>query len=251
MKLCGNIGNLKIALGEDGNLYRNKGENEWENLFFHENYKDFYPVCRLEHLIATNHDFVAAGFGVEDRLPYLFRSLSGGVWDMIPLKYGNPCMGYQRIRGRVTEMLFDHGKEQIFLLCENGELVTVPDCPKCMKVRKIADQPLVHGEICGEYLQIILQDGSQMLVPMDEITQVRVALGYAKELEKKGGTIIDLTKADMDDLPEILKSYSQDSFIAFICQYGKRADAAASYARSQGFNRAFSIGGRHPAFHEV
>ena len=124
--------NLKIALDKEGNLW--KSNAEWQPIAFNENYQGYYPFCTFTAIAATDVDFVAAGMG-EDGLPYVYRSVMGGVWESANMLAGSPLNGFVRASGKVNRIVYDGTSRQIFLLCANGELVTMPDCPRCVRVR--------------------------------------------------------------------------------------------------------------------
>ncbi|MEE0199479.1 MAG: rhodanese-like domain-containing protein [Muricomes sp.] len=249
--ICGGEPRPSLSLTDDGNLWKKMPESAWEPVRFQETYQGYYPFCRFTHLIATDVDFVAAGLG-EDGLPYVFRSIWGGVWDMVNLTGKDLLNGYVRVSGKVNEMLFDCRTKQIFLFCDNGELVTLPDCPKCIKIKRVAEEALIHGSIAQEVLCIQTASGSRVNVPLREAVQIRVSVSYAKQKVKEGGTIIDLRETELDDLPDILDEgrLRKDLFLGFLCEYGVQADEAARYARRHGFAKAYSLGGSNPLFHE-
>lgn len=196
--------NLKLALDKDGNLW--KGGAAWEPVSFNENYRGYYPQCTFTAITATDMDFVAAGMG-EDGLPYVYRSVMGGVWESANLMAGNALNGFVRVSGKVNRILYDSPSRQVFLLCANGELVTMPDCPKCVRVRKVSDYALTDGEIqkdgedfpagrraAGKRLVLTDEHGGTVVLSQYEMTQVRASLSYVKEQLKKGGYLIDLRR---------------------------------------------------------
>lgn len=272
--------NLKIALDKDGNLW--KSNAEWQPIAFNENYQGYYPFCTFTAIAATDVDFVAAGMG-EDGLPYVYRSVMGGVWESANLLAGSPLNGFVRASGKVNRIVYDGTSRQIFLLCANGELVTMPDCPKCVRVRKVTDCALVDGQIqteingllpeqstSGQRLVLINERGEKIILNQYEMTQVRASLSYVREQLKKGGFLVDLRKKEgaetdflggirkeqvlhieSEELEEWLSVQPRELFVAFLCEYGTQADEAAHYARRHQFSRAYSLGGAGELFHIV
>ncbi len=221
-------GQIHLALAEDGTLWKAEevsGQNpasyvatekrsetdsgadeaegagiieHWTPVDFNGMYAGYYPSCHFTALVATKVDFAAAGTGA-DGLPYVFRSLRGGVWDQVALIGKTPMDGMVQARGRVNAMLFEPVTAQIFLLCDNGELVTLPDCPKCVRIRKVADQAIVSGRIFGETLELTLLDGTILKVGISDIVQYRVSYSYARGyLASHGGTIVWLGQGQPD-----------------------------------------------------
>ena len=272
--------NLKIALDKEGNLW--KSNAEWQPIAFNENYQGYYPFCTFTAIAATDVDFVAAGMG-EDGLPYVYRSVMGGVWESANLLAGSPLNGFVRASGKVNRIVYDGTSRQIFLLCANGELVTMPDCPKCVRVRKVTDCALVDGQIqteingllpeqstSGQRLVLINERGEKIILNQYEMTQVRASLSYVREQLKKGGFLVDLRKKEgaetdflggirkeqvvhieSEELEEWLSVQPRELFVAFLCEYGTQADEAAHYARRHQFSRAYSLGGAGELFHIV
>lgn len=272
--------NLKIALDKEGNLW--KSNAEWQPIAFNENYQGYYPFCTFTAIAATDVDFVAAGMG-EDGLPYVYRSVMGGVWESANLLAGSPLNGFVRASGKVNRIVYDGTSRQIFLLCANGELVTMPDCPRCVRVRKVTDCALVDGQIqteingllpeqstSGQRLVLINERGEKIILNQYEMTQVRASLSYVREQLKKGGFLVDLRKKDgaetdflggirkeqvlhieSEELEEWLSVQPRELFVAFLCEYGTQADEAAHYARRHQFSRAYSLGGAGELFHIV
>ncbi len=272
--------NLKIALDKEGNLW--KSNAEWQPIAFNENYQGYYPFCTFTAIAATDVDFVAAGVG-EDGLPYVYRSVMGGVWESANLLAGSPLNGFVRASGKVNRIVYDGTSRQIFLLCANGELVTMPDCPRCVRVRKVTDCALVDGQIqteingllpeqstSGQRLVLINERWEKIILNQYEMTQVRASLSYVREQLKKGGFLVDLRKKEgaetdflggirkeqvlhieSEELEEWLSVQPRELFVAFLCEYGTQADEAAHYARRHQFSRAYSLGGAGELFHIV
>lgn len=75
---------------------------------------------------------MAAGIG-EDGLPCAFRSLLGSVW-------------------------------------ENGELLIIPDCPKCAKIYRVSEERIVGGHFSevGRNIILITAVGNEVEIKKDE-----------------------------------------------------------------------------------
>ena len=64
-------------------------------------------------------------------------------------------------------------------------------------------------------------------------------------------TICMVPEEVTDWLREELSRDGQERFVAFWCDYGVQADAAADQARSMGYEKAFSLGGEREYLHVV
>lgn len=311
-QVCGRDGcRTRLALDRDGNLWKAqvkfavnvdwRGKStedancrsdsaksvDWQPVSFNENYAGYYPACTFTAIAATDVDFVAVGNG-EDGLPYVYRSLMGGVWESANLMVGSTLNGFVRASGKINQMLYDHQTRQIFLLCDNGELVTMPDCPKCVRVRKVTDCALVAGRVedesgawnvsragrsgnvrygaSGPRLLLVNARSEEIILNAYEMTQVRASFTYVKEQLEQGGWLIDLRGKKragmsagispeqvlymcMDEVVEWLEEQPEETFLAFLCEYGTQADEAAHYARRRHFPRAYSLGGAGELLH--
>lgn len=237
-----------IGLDEKGCLWLAaedcQQEKKWKAIDFNNLYKGYYPMCSFTAIGATDKDFVAAGVG-EDGLPCVFRSLLGGVWENVNLLCGNQLAGYQRASGKIIDILYDCITKQLFMPCENGELLIIPDCPKCAKIYRVSEERIVGGHFSedGRNIVLITAAGNEVEIKKDEASQLRVTSDYAEKRIKEGGILVDLRKMDEDDVGEWLQSQPKSRFIAFLCYYGVQSDRAAKYARSKGYYQAYSLGG--------
>jgi|GEM_PF-1599426 hypothetical protein len=263
IKICGVAGkNPALGLAADGTLWHSEDKKSWEPLDFNEMYAGYYPSCTFTALEYCTRGFVAAGLD-KDMLPLVFQSLSGGVWEMLNLASYSPIALYTRATGKINRILSDETTGQLFLLCANGELVTLPECPKCVQIAKVSDKGITDGWIEDGALILILEDGVQLRKSLFEARQLRISLSYAKERLSLGGYLVDLRIAghirpdkfadsipvSPDQLPDWLSGISKQTFLAFFCEYGVNADAGAQYARVYGFQNAYSVGGVRDFFH--
>lgn len=244
-----------MGLDDQGSLWISKGSStsgeEWKPVLFNQTYQGYYPECRFTAIGATEKDYVAAGIG-EDGLPYVFRSLMGGVWESVNLVCGSRLFGYRRASGRIVEILYDLRSKQLFMPCANGELLTIPDCPKCAKIQKVTEERIAGGAFSEDYRHMILmtETGHKLQIGLEEAVQIRVSPDYADQKIKEGGVLADLREMEEDDVGDWLKTQPKNRFIAFICHYGVQADRAARYAREKGYEKAYSLGRARLQFQE-
>lgn len=237
-----------IGLDEEGSLWIFPGsfpkEKEWIPIKFNELYAGYYPACQFTAICAAEKEFVAAGMG-EDGLPYVFRSLMGGIWESVNLLCGNLLTGYKRAAGKIVEILYDLKTKQLFMLCENGELLTMPDCPKCAKICNISEERIQGGHFSEDSSKIIIitADGKEIPVEKETISQIRVTSDFARKCIEEGGILVDLRKMSMEAAIDWLKTQSKEKCILFLCEYGVQSDQTARYARSIGYHQAYSMGG--------
>ena len=92
---------------------------------------------------------------------------------------------------RDTEDLYDGDSNQVFLICRSGQLATLPDCPKCVKIIQLQSSPAEDGWFDNECIVVRFADGSAQVLKSDAI-QYRVSLSYAYQCLAQGGSLIDL-----------------------------------------------------------
>lgn len=237
-----------IGLDDEGNLWTYTGlcsePEEWTPVLFNEMYQDYYQTCRFTAICATKQEFVAAGIG-EDGLPYVFRSMMGGIWERVNLICGNPMLGYQRAEGKIVEILYEVHTKQFFMLCENGELLTLPDCPKCAKINRVSEERIIGGYFSedGSTIIIITDTGKEEALRWNEVSQIRGSSDFAEKKIKEGGILIDLRNIDIDTIEDWLSTQEKERCIFFLCNYGIQSDQAARFARRKGYHQAYSLGG--------
>jgi phage shock protein E len=187
----------------------------------------------------------------------------GNVWESPDLTMRGPLNGPVRASGRILRVLHDPGRRQIFLVCGNGQIVTLPDCPQCVRVWQAVDAEVLDGEIEGDLIILSLAGGSKKNIPMEEAAQYRVSISFAREKILPQGVIVDLrspgefaadhltqsVNVPMGRLTFWLSSRDKAAPLAFLCRTGVFADTATVMARALGFTRAYSLGGILPWAH--
>jgi phage shock protein E len=246
-------GERHFAVSREGLLYSRRGE-EWELFDFNRLYKDHYPSCVFTALENYGGVFYLAALD-SGGLPHLFSSLMGGVWEKLNLTMRGPLSGEVRTTGRILRILQDPGSRQLFLVCANGQLVTLPDCPQCVRVQQAADAEVRDGKIEGNLIRLFLADGSEKIAALE--AQYRVSLSFVNENILPHGILVDLrspgeftadhlhrsVNVPMDRLSSWLGSRDKNIPLVFLCRTGVLADTAVLLARSLGFVRAYSLGG--------
>ena len=253
--VCGPGQPLLARSAADG-LMINQGGG-WRPFGFNDLYQGEYPACNFTALAYAGSEFYLAGLNPAGQ-PHLFTSLLGTVWEMRSLTTTHPLLGTQRAAGAIVKILFEDEQNQVFLVCSSGQLVTLSDCPKCIRIQQVSDQELLGGRIDGGQLILNLADGREAAITLSDAVQYRVALSFMQGHLKNGsGLIVDLRSnvefasgnlpgsinITMDDLPEWLGEQSIDQAFFFICRVGLLADDAARLARNRGFRKAWSLGG--------
>lgn len=257
-------GRCWLGLDEKGALWSATGlplsDQDWEAIQFNEVYRGYYPACRFTAIVTTEKDFVAVGIGA-DHLPYVYRSMMGGVWESADLLCRRKEGGYERASSEILDVFYDRKNRQLFFPCRNGELITMPDCPKCMKLTQVSKEPLIKARWSGEVSEPIVltcESGREVILPLNQISQFQVTRSYAVEKLEKGGYWVDVSgqrlerQSEIDDKKQLhmeldslsawLNDISKETCLFFCCKNGTRAEFASYLARQKGYRYAYCIG---------
>ncbi|MDR3172983.1 MAG: rhodanese-like domain-containing protein [Treponema sp.] len=248
-------GERHFAVSRDG-LLHSRREEGWELFDFNRLYKNYYPPCVFTALENYGGVFYLAAMD-HGGMPFLFSSLMGDVWEMINLTARGPLNGRTRASGKILRILHDPSRRQLFLVCANGQLVTLPDCPKCLRIRQAADIEVRDGKIEGDQIRLFLADGSKKSIAIEDAAQYRVSLSFVREKILPRGILADLRSAEeftadhleqsvnvpMDRLSSWLAAQGKNTPLVFLCRSGVLSDTAVLLARSLGFIHVYSLGG--------
>lgn len=230
-------------------------EGHREIFDFNQLHADYFPKCSFTAVARAGELFYLAGID-DEGVPHVFSSLMGGVWEERNLSARQPVGGVRRPTGPIIKILFDPEENQTFLVCKNGQIVTLPDCPKCVKLQdtglEIKDAQLSEGNIC-----LTSEDGKIQRLLVRKVAQYRVSESYAQEQCAQGAVIVDLRSSlefATDHLPGAmnipddsldfwLANQPKERMLIFVCRTGNLADQAVRYARSLGYMQSFSLGG--------
>ncbi|MDR3248061.1 MAG: rhodanese-like domain-containing protein [Treponema sp.] len=252
----------RLARDAAGNLFLARN-GPWEQFDFNGTYAGYYPACSFTAAAYAGGVFYLAGLDGSG-CPQLFSSLMGGVWEIRDLTMRHPILGHQRPSGEVLRILYAETVEQLFLVCRHGQLVTLPDCPHCVRILQVGEGEVVDGAIEGSLIIIHFADGTRQTVPIAYAAQYRVSMSFVKEkLDRGEATLVDLRSPaeyeqyrlphsiniTMDRLHEWLAAREKHETLVFLCRLGIQADRAVEFAREQGFSRSYSLGGIHKAAH--
>jgi rhodanese-related sulfurtransferase len=253
---------LRLARDAAGGVFLARN-GPWERFDFNRTYAGYYPACSFTAAAYAGGVFYLAGLD-ESGGPQLFSSLAGGVWEIRDLTMRHPLLGQMRPSGKVVRILYAETVEQLFLICRNGQLVTLPDCPRCVRILQVGEGEAVDGVLEGSMIIIHFADGSRHSIPAAYAAQYRVSLSFVKEKLSRGDVkIVDLRSPaeyeqshlprsinlPMEGLHEWLAAQEKHETLVFLCRMGVQADRAVEFAREQGFSRSYSLGGINRTAH--
>lgn len=206
---------------------------------FNTYYRGYYPACEFTAAGIVGSFFYAAGSDMTG-VPHLFRSMDGTIWEEqnITPKYHFPD---PKDYGNPKKILSAGESDTFYLITENGYLLTIPDCPECVRARKISDVCLTDGWI--EKDMICVQDINNSVTdyPLYSAAQHRRSWAFAARHLGKDGILFDLR--DTGNFAGDTVQYPKDFYLFFFCEKGYKADEAVRLARADGFYKAYSLGG--------
>ncbi len=245
-------GNINLKLQSNGKLSIIR-DGEAAVFDFNEFYKGYYPSCRWTSSGRGDLLFLAGTDG--SGVPHLFSSAEGETWTEhnIRTRLGLPD---PEAYGDIIKILYENENRQIFLATKNGYLVTLPDCPKCVRARRVSNLALADAAL--EDGHVLLRDtaGKEMRIPVGIASQYRCAWTFAKPFLRNGGLMLDLREGadrqalpipaaiplDIGELDGLLGRMPKMRPLFFFCSHGYLADQAVRDARAAGFERSYSLG---------
>ena len=242
---------MEIILTDEGTLVRRTASGE-EVFDFNGQYRGLYPKCRFTAVARCKLGFYLAGLD-DTNLAHLFCSVSGSTWvETAIAPQTHPELPAQC--GIILSILEAPGDSHLYLVCENGYVITLPGCPKCVKESAYPEK-FLSGSIHDSALHIQCRGGGTMTVLLAALQQLRTSWSYALPALKAGGLLLDLREEDgvralpyavHDSIQGALlrvKKLPKDTPLFLFCHSGTQADTVAEYARHLGHRNTFSLGG--------
>ncbi len=225
-------------------------------------YAGYYPALTLTAAAFIQDMYYAAGTDEKGR-PHLFSSLLGHTWAEVNITVKNGLI-LPEAYGDVISIMGDPSSGLIFLAGSNGYLITLPDCPRCVRARKVRGGRLIKAELADEMIVLTEEDGEGIHRPVYSEAVYRCSWIFAEGYIKKGGIIADLRMPGAGDrqlprslsitedrLEEFFKTCPEETYVFFLCKTGVRADEAAREARERGFSHAYSLGSTEDVEEEI
>ena len=245
-----------IGRTAQGQLYIEQ-KGHWEFFNFNEQYAGYYPMCSFTAIAVVEGAFYVAGVD-ENGEPHVFFSIKGGVWKHRLLTMQYPGHGVMRPSGKVIRILYDEILRQIFLVSQHGQIITLPSCPKCVRILQVSCKEVIDASINGQTIMIFFVDGTHYSISTKHVAQYRVSMTFMRKLLRENdGLLVDLRSENeyaQRNLPnsinvpihflyEWLESQEKSELIIFVCHMGFKADLAVQLAQERGFTRVYSLGG--------
>lgn len=222
---------------------------------FNRYYKGYYPPCRFTAIGREGGMWYVAGTDPSGT-PHVFSSDGGTVWTPVNIASRLNLIPLSRY-GDILCILSDSQSRQLFLVSEQGFLITIPDCPECVGVRVISRRLITR--VSPEKNGFVIKDcdGKTAAFRFSSFVQYRCSWTFAKTHSGEEGTIVDLREERADErvrlpnaiyweaekLEELLEAYAKTHYLFFFCGSGMQSGDAAHAARAKGYLHAFTLGG--------
>jgi hypothetical protein len=123
---------MELKLTPAGGLIRKNGDF-WEPYDFNKQYAGYYQSCIYTAVAYVNGMYYLAGVD-ESNKPHLFCSLSGDSWERVSIIMNLPRHECIQLNSKIISIEFDNTREELRLVCDNGQLAILRDCPKCVRI---------------------------------------------------------------------------------------------------------------------
>lgn len=235
-------------------------ENGQKEIDLNQMYQGYYPFCRFTDAAVCAGMLYVAGTD-NSGVPHMYTSQKADAWSPVPISPKKSLIT-DKDYGDIVKILFDEASAQLFLVTHNGYLVTLPDCPQCVRARHISDLPLVDGKIDGKKIVMTDTSGETVCYSLYVAVEYRCAWSFAKPHLGKDGIVLDLQNTEEDTLPGavrisaeeadmLLNHFPKETFLFFVCEFGRKADEAVRDARSMGFRNSYSLGSAYSVLQQI
>lgn len=260
LDVCGCEKRQFFARTQDGQLYRQKNST-WQVFDFNQEYRDYYPACTFTKIAYWEETFYLAGAD-NHGVPHLFCSLLGNVWEPRNICAQHPISGTVPATGRIVQILYSERVLQVFLISDDGQLIVLPDCPKCVRIIEIKPGA-IDGFWENEKLIVVFQQEIRQSISIEAAAQFRASMSYMNQRLCYGGILVDVRTnslcesspipnsihVPLEELHDWLMTLNRTTELYFVCHIGTQADVAVKHARDNGFLRAYSVGGLNAISH--
>ncbi|MCW8850862.1 MAG: hypothetical protein OQJ81_12850 [Melioribacteraceae bacterium] len=133
--------NMIIGVTNMGEIIKSTDGIDWEIKQYNREYAGFYQYSIFRKVVATDNTIVIIGIH-DDGTPSILFSTLGNVWSKrIPIYIDENGISRYLV-SKPNDIAYDFNNNQFIVVCDNGELLSLPSCSKCNKYFKIEDTNL-------------------------------------------------------------------------------------------------------------
>jgi hypothetical protein len=122
-----------FGVTDKGEIIKSGDSINWDIFDYNSEYAGFSKPCSFKNVLSAGKRIVVAGEH-EDGTPVVLFSSLGNVWTERTLNYtdNNGAMGL--LTSTPSDITYDSGEDQFFVVCSKGEILSLPSCTKCNKL---------------------------------------------------------------------------------------------------------------------
>lgn len=151
-----------------GEIIKTSDAVRWDILDYNSKYKGYNKPCVFTDVLSISNRVVVTGKH-EDHTPVTLFSSFGETWTERLLNYTDDNGLIKMATNIPNSVAYDPLKDQFFLACTNGEILSLPSCTKCNKALTITEKDL-YGITCSDKVLIIVgEDYDVKLLNLDPI----------------------------------------------------------------------------------
>lgn len=150
-------GNDCFGATDEGEIVHTTDGVNWNVININEVYAGYYKPCSFTSIVVTENRIAVAGVN-DDGSSVLMFSSQGNVWTERTLNYNDDNGMQSSLMDKPNSIFYDDLRDQFYLACDNGKLMSIPSCSHCNKVGQISDKNLTGISAIKENLLIVGED---------------------------------------------------------------------------------------------
>lgn len=151
-----------IGVTDAGEIIKSFDGTTWEIMDYNKEYDGYHSFSNFSKILATENRIVIIGTH-DDGSPSILFSTLGNVWTQrLPIYYDDEGI-LRSLSSKPNDVICDPNVDQFIIVCNNGELLSMPSCSKCNKYLKISDTNL----------NAIISDGNNLVIVGDSFSMFK------------------------------------------------------------------------------
>ncbi len=240
-----------LVVTDRGEILTSENGADWTCLHYRQAY---HTEVSFTGALWTDGLFYACGRRT-DGTPLLVQSTMGGVWAerTLDMLNGQPADLSALVFGGIA-----WDGRQAYVACNDGRLLTLPDCAECNQLQTIADANLTAAVCHSGRVAVVGEGFCAVVVDTEAVRQYRISPETAYQKQQQGAQIIDVRDAaeyaerhirgsmslPLGELSNTLPGRLSDrsATLIFYCTKGMRSQAAVEQAQALGYTDVYSLG---------
>jgi len=248
---------IMAVAGESQVLMSVDGE-KWDVLDYNEYYNRLAEPCRFRRVQALADVFFVLGEHLNiPGSPAILSTFDGKIWMDHVLGMINDLPPEQFFPLTVNAIAVD--ADQLVVACNDGKILTLPDCPTCNKLDIICTDNINDLVSANGLFTLVGDDFWFDILRPDDFRQYNISAVQALEDYYNGAYIVDVRTDDeysqlhitgsihipVDEIETKLEEMIPDksSEIIFYCAKGVQAQKALEKALLMGYKKVYNLGG--------